>query len=342
MGKFRKLNFVCGVLLNGKIPFWRKDYTYRLPQIDKILISFYEIFKSKKLRNIFKSSLYNNEIGFPRYIKIFLDNGAFSFIKANVKDNIEKEYVKFVKKLNPYWYPIPMDYIPHPSDDKKTQYIKFKKTMKMNRKYIEKGFVPVIHAGLYFEKFIEEIKKIDKEPKKLAIGGLVPHMLLSKNGSRDVVVAVLKHLRHEFPKTDIHVFGIGGVTTIYLLKLAQINSFDSIGWRVRAAWGIIQIRGIGERQIMQRDKGWKIPPVSEEEKKLLKSCKCPICSKNLQDLMKRKDFEGFEARAIHNLYTLYEEVDFINKLKSKKELLEYIERTVKNPLIQKIIDKLEN
>jgi len=332
-----KLNFVCGVLLSNPLPFWRKDYRYHLPQIDKILISFYEIHRSKKLRKIFENSLYDNKLKFPKHLKIFLDNGAFSFIKKG-EENI-KDYIEFVKKVKPYWYPIPMDYIPHPSEDKETQFEKFKKTMEINKKYMDKGFVPVIHAGIFFEKFVEEIKKVNSHPEKIAIGGLVPHMLLSRNGSREVVINVLKHLRKEFPRTNIHVFGIGGITTIYLLKLAQVNSFDSVGWRVRAAWGIIQIKGFGERQIMLRDKGWKVPQISEEEKEFLKKCKCPICSKNLQDLMKEKSIEGFEARAIHNLYTLSEEITYINTLKTKKHLLDYIDVTIKSSFIKKIVEK---
>ncbi len=338
MAKFRKLNFVCGILLSSSIYFWRKDYRYFLPQIDKILISFYEIYKRKKFRKIFKESLYDNELKFPKHLKIYLDNGAFSFVKKG-KENI-RDYIEFVKKVKPYWYPIPIDYIPHPSEDEETQFEKFRKTMEMNKKYMDKGFIPVIHAGLFFEKFVEEIKKINPYPEKIAIGGLVPHMLLSKNGSRNVAIEVLKNLRKEFPETDIHVFGIGGITTIYLLKLAQVDSFDSIGWRVRAAWGIIQIKGYGERQIMLREKGWKVPPLSEEEEELLKRCKCPVCSRNLHNLMKEKSNEGFEARAIHNLYTLTEEIDYINTLESREYLLDYIDTTVKSSLIRKIIEKL--
>jgi len=341
MGELRKLHLVAGISLSGMIPFWKKSYSYYISSIDKILISFYQIKKSKIFNQISSERDLKNLLKLSKNIKLYVDNGAFSFIKKGKFPN-DKEYIKFIENVKPHWYPIPADFIPHPSEDKDIQFEKFLKTMEYNKKYMDKGYTPVIHAGLFFENFLTEIKKINPSPRRLAIGGLVPHMLLSKNGSREIVIKTLKIIRKEFPSTEIHVFGIGGITTVYLLKLANIDTFDTMGWRIRAVWGIIQIPGKGERQIVpkEEDKGWKIPYPDEDDWKILKSCKCPVCRKGKHNLLRKKNFDGFEARAIHNLYVISQEVKKLNKFKNKKSLFNYIEGHVKNKFILKLTERL--
>ena len=341
MKKLTQLELVAGVSLTGIIPFWNKRSKYYVPNINKILVSFYQIYKSKSLSLAVLLRRFRKELKLPQTVEIYLDNGAFSFIKQNTFPP-EKEYVKYVRRLNPSWYPVPADFIPHPKEDKETQYEKFLKTMEFNRKYIDEGFVPVVHAGLFFERFLEEIKKLNPNPQHLAIGGLVPHMLLSKNGSREVVINTLKVIRKEFPKTKIHIFGIGGITSIYLLKLARVDTFDSIGWRVRAAWGIIQIPTVGERQIVPKPEGqgWSIPYPTEEEREILKRCQCPVCRKGKAHLLSEKSSEGFKARAVHNLYALQEELRIVNSFTKKEELLFYIDNHIKSRPIKKLVERL--
>jgi len=341
MENLRKLHLVAGISLTGIIPFWRKNYSYYISNIDRILISFYQIKRNKNLSQISSEKEFKRLLKISKSIKLYIDNGAFSFVKSGKFPNVE-EYIAFIEKIKPYWYPIPADFIPHPSETKEVQFEKFLKTMEYNKKYMDKGYTPVIHAGIFFEKFISEIKKIDPTPPKLAIGGLVPHMLLSKNGSRDIVIETLKNIRKEFPNTEIHVFGIGGITTVYLLKLTSIDTFDTIGWRIRAAWGIIQIPGKGERQIVPKDKnkGWKIAYPDKEDWEILNKCKCPICKQAKHNLLQKKDFSGFEARAIHNLYVISQEVKKINRFKTKNELFKYIEKHIKNKFILRLSEKL--
>lgn len=332
----KKLEFVCGVQISANyVPFWDRNSPYYIEGINSILLSYYNLIKRKSVYKVFSDKKHRKEFGFEKKVKFFLDNGSFSFIKRSISIDPE-EYLRFVRKLKPYWYPIPQDFIPHPNEDKNVQREKLIKTMEMNRRYYEHGCVPVIHAGIFLEEFIKELKDMDRDLKKIAIGGLVPHMLLSKNGSRNVVLTSLRHIRKEFPNAKIHVFGIGGVTTIHILKLLEIDSFDSIGWRVRAARGIIQLKGMGERQVAYLG-SWKVPPISKKDKELLKKCKCPICSQSKQSLLKKNKSIGFEARAVHNVFVLKQEIDRINSFKSKKHYYKYIEQSLKSSYMKRII-----
>ena len=74
----------------------------------------------------------------------------------------------------------------------------------------------------------------------------------------------LTSLRKEFPEKNLHIFGIGGISTLHIASLLEIDSVDSSGWRNRAARGIILLPGKSERSIAQLG-SWKGRKVSEEE-----------------------------------------------------------------------------
>ena len=57
----------------------------------------------------------------------------------------------------------------------------------------------------------------------------------------------LRRVRQTFADEEIHVFGIGGTATLHLAALLGMDSVDSSGWRNRAARGIVQLPGSGDR-----------------------------------------------------------------------------------------------
>src|SRR5690606_8343220 len=111
-------------------------------------------------------------------------------------------------------------------------------------------------------------------------------------------------------------FGIGGTATLHLAALLRIDSVDSSGWRNRAARGIIQLPGSGERMVTELG-SWRGRSLSEREWITLENCQCPACRNyGIAGLTTDKSF-GFYNRATHNLWVLLEEINWIDeKIKS--------------------------
>ncbi|MEO2005903.1 MAG: hypothetical protein ABGY41_17605 [Candidatus Poribacteria bacterium] len=87
---------------------------------------------------------------------------------------------------------------------------------------------------------------------------------------------------------------------------------DSSGWRNRAARGIIQLPGSGDRMI--QDLGsWRGRKLSAAEESVLEGCACPACTEFGRDGLMARKIEGFCNRATHNLWVLLEESRLIGE-----------------------------
>src|SRR5204863_3196944 len=108
----------------------------------------------------------------------------------------------------------------------------------------------------------------------LALGGMVPNLLRSPKAlGYDKILSSLQRVRQQFPKKHLHVFGIGGTATLHLAMLLGINSIDSSGWRNRAARGIVQLPGTGDRSTVKFG-NWRGRAPSRSEWGALRSCRC--------------------------------------------------------------------
>src|SRR5262249_41996561 len=155
-----------------------------------------------------------------------------------------------VEKTHPDWRPIPQDYIPSPSMSSRKQRACFDRTMDVNRRYQDNGYVPVVHIGKHITHYTECIVSDDRLSQKecIALGGIVPNLLRrSKALPYRTVLEGLWHVRQTFAGKSIHVFGVGGTATLHVTALLGFDSVDSSGWRNRAARGIVQLPGSGER-----------------------------------------------------------------------------------------------
>jgi queuine/archaeosine tRNA-ribosyltransferase len=143
--------------------------------------------------------------------------------------------------------------------------------------------------------------------RNASIGGIVPNLLRAPKAiPHQKILKNLIKLREEFSEKEIHIFGIGGISTLHIAALLEINSIDSSGWRNRAARGIILLPGKSERIIAQLG-SWRGRKVSNEENKLLLECQCPACLKFGIEGLSANASVGFRNRATHNLWTLLEE-----------------------------------
>src|SRR5919106_1436422 len=65
------------------------------------------------------------------------------------------------------------------------------------------------------------------------------------------ILNALRQVREDFSGKQVHIFGIGGTATLHIAALLGMDSADSSGWRNRAARGIVQLSGRGERFLAQ-------------------------------------------------------------------------------------------
>jgi 7-cyano-7-deazaguanine tRNA-ribosyltransferase len=328
---------------------WDKTSPYYLPDLKAVMISYAEIHEMPRVRERMMRDGIHANLGIPSDVKVFLDNGAFGLSRKGLEIEAA-DYEKFVAAAKPDWRPVPQDFIPAPAMTDDEQQICLQRTMKVNTDFQHDGFVPVVHISRVIDKYISEIKVNEKLVAKprLAIGGIVPNLLRAPKAiPHQQILETLIKLREEFADKEIHVFGIGGISTLHVAALLGIDSVDSSGWRNRAARGIIILPGKSERIIAQLG-SWRGRSVSEEEKEILLNCQCPVCQKFGLEGLTAKASEGFRNRATHNLWTLLEEAKWISeKLKTDEYQNEYqarlegsTYRKLVNYLVARKIDKV--
>jgi hypothetical protein len=321
---------------------WDINSPYYLPELKAVMVSYAEIHQMRKLRRTMMDEGIHSALNIPVGIKIFLDNGAFSLSRKGMEISIP-EYEEFVKEAKPDWRPVPQDFIPAPNMSLKQQKLCLQRTMKSNVDFQHDGFVPVIHVSRVINIYIKDLKSNENLMAKssLAIGGIVPNLLRAPKAlAYTEILKSLINIRREFADKLIHIFGIGGTATLHLASLLKMDSVDSSGWRNRAARGIIQLPGSGERTIAQLG-SWNGRKLNEAEVEKLAECKCPVCQRYGLEGLTAKASIGFRNRATHNLWVLLQEELWINKhLKRnsyKQNYQTHLDNTIYRPLIEFLV-----
>jgi len=340
------LDIVAGLSLkNLKPTVWDKNSPYYLPELQAVMVSYSDFHAMKQRRELAMQQGLHRYLGIPKRIKIYLDNGSFYFI-GREGEAPATEYEEFVRDAKPDWYPIPRDFIPTPKMKRKEQETCFDRTMEVNRAYDYDGYVPVVHISGFLQQYTAAIKASEKLKAKpsLALGGIVPNLLKTKRAmALKDVLAHLKYVRGEFETQRLHVFGIGGTATVHIAALLGMDSIDSSGWRNRAARGIVQLPGSGDRMIANLGK-WRGRKPKRKEVKLLNECGCPACQQSGIKGLRAKGIEGFSNRACHNLWVVLEEAKWIKEQMKAEEYAacykDRLDNTIYLPLIEHLVDLL--
>jgi 7-cyano-7-deazaguanine tRNA-ribosyltransferase len=323
---------------------WDKRSPYYLPDLKAVMVSYAEFHRMPAMRRRAMERGLHASLGIPKRVRIFLDNGAFYFSRNQITTPT-KGYEEFVAHARPDWRPIPQDFIPAPSMTLRQQRSCLTRTMRSNLNFQHDGYVPVIHISRVLKEYVSHLKAHKRLAAKpfLALGGIVPNLLRAPKAlSHSEILECLISIRQEFANKSIHVFGIGGTSTLHVAALLKFDSVDSSGWRNRAARGIIQLPGSGERVITQLG-SWKGRELSRQEKRRLRDCVCPACSQEGITSLKAKASRGFRNRAVHNLWTLLEEAKWIEKHLKKNSYHDsykhHLDNTIYRPLIDLLIEK---
>jgi 7-cyano-7-deazaguanine tRNA-ribosyltransferase len=295
-------------LTNLKPRVWDRDSPYYLPDLQAVMVSYADFHKSPARRRSAMDKGLHSYLGIPPHVRIYLDNGAFYFL-GRTGETPRADYEEFVQNAKPDWWPIPQDFIPTPRMAETEQRDCYTRTMEVNLAYQHDGYVPVIHISRLLEEYTLAVASRDELSAKpaIALGGIVPNLLRApKAMPYKQILDSLTHVRETFADKAIHVFGIGGTSTIHLASLLAIDSADSSGWRNRAARGIVQLPGSGDRSVADLG-NWRGRAPSTEEWRKLRQCQCPACQRSGPDGLEANGITGFCNRATHNLWVLLAE-----------------------------------
>ena len=151
------------------------------------------------------------------------------------------------------------------------------RTMDVNLEYRRDGYVPIIHISRrpVLDEYVVAVKASAQlsDKNQIALGGIVPNLLRApKAMPYRAVLEGLKQVRREFADKQLHVFGIGGIATLHLAALLRMDSVDSSGWRNRAARGIVQLAGSGDRVVAELGK-WRGRRPDNTEREKLAACR---------------------------------------------------------------------
>lgn len=305
------MEVVVGLSLKNLKPrVWDPASPYHLPKVRAVMVSYadFDHFQSRR-RQAMEVGL-RAYLGVPEGVRVYLDNGSFAFHRKG-KEVPRDAYAAFVEESRPDWYPPPQDYIPAPSMSPQKQTSQRMRTMAENAAYSYDGYVPVLHVGKYLDRYIDDLRADEASWAKtrVAVGGIVPNLLRAPKALpyRDILRA-LHEARQALGDREIHLFGVGGTATLHLAALLEMDSVDSSGWRNRAARGIVQLPGRGDRLITQLG-SWRGRTPSEEEWAMLRACTCPACEAFGVEGLKESRIGGFCKRATHNLWTLLQEAE---------------------------------
>lgn len=304
---------VASLSLNKRPKVWDPASPYYLPDLQAVMVSYADFDKGPKLRRRVMEQGLRAYLNAPKHIQIYLDNGAFSFLRRDCEVPRD-EYEEFIQKAKPDWYAIPQDYIPTPKMSDEEQLDCLERTMRVNANYGHDGYVPVIHISRHLDEYLEQLLANGQLQRKarVALGGIVPNLLrMPQAMAPHKVLESVSRTRATLIGKHLHVFGVGGTATLHLAALVGIDSVDSAGWRNRAARGMIQLPGTGER-IVANLGNWRGRTPDESEWAWLQKCPCPACQLHGVNGLTISGMDGFCHRATHNLWTLVDEAKQID------------------------------
>jgi len=331
-----------GQIINGSPKIW--EYF----NVKSLIVNACDILNHKKAYMEIKEKGIFNYLGYNKENFLMMDSGGFLFQKKKILNIKPQKILDLYHSSNPD-LSVVLDHPLNPNYPLEGVINKnrWKKTYQ-NSIYMEKNngsiaLMPVLHGYTLkqLKKACKQIKAKIQNLDFIGLGSLVP-LLRTSNGikkfsptARHYIIDAIKLVRKEFPESFLHVFGIGGATTMHLMFSLGIDSIDSMAWRLKAAHGAIQLPGISDR-FLKTTKNRRM--INNKEKAILNKCSCPIC-KNLKlkdKLIELRD--SFESRAIHNAWVFMEEGKKFKNAVLEDKIGNFIKRRLKNKLFYKLYE----
>jgi tRNA-guanine family transglycosylase len=311
------------------------------------MLNAYEVLHSNSIAECMRSK------GVHRYMKfeglIAMDSGGYLFMRRQEVNVTPEAILSLYEGVKPN-FGVVLDHPLAPSlpqeDAERRLLATLENTKRMveARKTANPELVPVIH-GYDDETVRNYVKKLHEieDFNIYGIGSLVPSVFNIKGaGGIYNVVRIVSLVRTLLPNKVIHVFGVGSTLTMHLMFYAGADSIDTSSWRTKAAFGAIQLPGVGDRYITPRERNKQYPRLSREEQLILDGCKCPACrEEGLEGLIR-----SFKLRALHNAWVYHKEIEKARKLLKGGEYEEYVKRIMgkgrKFSGVLKLVDELKS
>jgi len=219
--------------------------------------------------------------------------------------------------------------------------------------------MPIVHAHsvTQAQRACTELREIIGEPVIIGIGSLVPLMRAHHDGrlltestiqsdaateypsSRHLAVEVIKTVRAEFPHAFLHVFGVGGTTTMHLMFAMGVDSLDSIGWRLKAGYGAIQLPGFGDRLTGNKPRQNRTLLIEDPvAKDALLACQCPVCQEHgtLEKRLTALD-RSFNNRALHNAWVFVQEVNAFREAVNAGSVEQFVSQRLQHSPLKSLL-----
>lgn len=319
-----------------------KSSPWKYFKVEGILMNAYDFMQHPQALERVQKQKIHKYLGFNG--PVLMDSGGFLFMKKKSMDVTAKQIMSFYEEVKPNFgvvldHPLIPTLSKHESVKRKMNTLKNTQIMIKNRTTKNPVLIPVIHG--YQPKeirwYLNKLKKIEKF-SLYGIGSLVP-ALYNVRGVGGIlnVMKVIMEVRKQIPKAKLHVFGTGGTLTMHLMFYAGANSLDSSAWRTKAAFGAIQMPGMGDRWVSTATRKKPYPQLSKEEKQKLENCRCPMCKK--YGILGLKN--DFSARAIHNAWVHQQEVKKARKLMKENRYDSYVKRIISKTNFASLFNVLE-
>jgi len=324
-----------------------------------IMISAYQLLQRPNLIKMLKYAGLHDSLRCKG--RIFLDSGAFAQKNAPLSALSTNSLINLQRDIKANFYSI-LDIPLSITDSSAKNHRRWKNTIKngidMKNKWAPGSLIPIFHGfssnAIKFRS--SQMLEIWKKPQMIAIGSLVPLLKGNFIGNKfssstlspfferwKTIIRTITKLKEIFKKIPLHAFGVGGMSTIYIFSLLGINSLDSVSWRIKAAYGAIQLPGLSDRFFINENKSYRKirRNIETSDLELLEKCNCPICSNNKVSSIAKELASHFEARAIHNAYIVQSEIEKINNINSFEEKVDFVRKRLEfNNQFLKIVDTL--
>jgi queuine/archaeosine tRNA-ribosyltransferase len=297
-----------------------------------------------------------NDFGITDHLEIdtqlFIDSGGYLFQKSGKSSISNDELAILYNRINPNLFSsldIPLDPKLTSIENRKRWETTISNFKNLNTYvHFQDSLVPILHS--YNEKNIQNrinnIISINNNPPFIGIGSLVPLFKyglpseINKPNSRTIALwKFIQKLIDGIKESDnkVHIFGAGSINSILLLSLMGADSFDTTGWRLKAAYGQIQLPGIGDRTLSNKNIA---PFLKVSEKSLLVNCSCPVCSnQNFENKVKELS-NSFVSRCVHNVYTITNMIESFNRINSFEERLVFVNLTLQNHPLRRVVENI--
>jgi len=314
-----------------------------------LMVNAYEVLKRLKVCEEVSKKGIHEYLGFDDLV--FMDSGGFLFQKKDKMDLDPEIILKLYETSKPDIAAV----LDHPFDPSRPSRInnrRWLKTLKNTKYMLENNgnilLMPILHGYALkdLKMACREIKKIDENPKFIGLGSLVP-LIFNTKGSKRIkdglkfIVDAVGLIREEFPDSLLHTFGVGSSQSMHFMFALGVDSLDSMGWRLKAAYGVIQLPGVGDRHLTPRNTK-KRPFIKGREKELLAACECPACkSKSLEERIQDLN-DNFYFRSVHNAWVFLNEQKKFHQALKEGYIKSFIESRLKKGMFSKAVKYVIN